>query len=169
LNKKNKKDMCAHVFRLSEETIRDGGLILISKELSEFLQIVGRLKAVRRSGWISQVGIDEPESVADHSFRCAIIAMCIGSLTDVDIGKLVPMLLLHDIQEAVTGDFDSSKKKELVNSRSQEDPVECPHHFGFLKTLTFGSSVPEGCYGCSQMIECLRSNVQKSGELEKIV
>jgi len=63
----------------------------------------------------------------------------------------------------------SSKKKELVNSRSQEDPVECPHHFGFLKTLTFGSSVPEGCYGCSQMIECLRSNVQKSGELEKIV
>ena len=63
----------------------------------------------------------------------------------------------------------SSKKKELVNSRSQEDPVECPHHFGFLKTLTFGSSVPEGCYGCSQMIECLRSNVQKSGELEQIV
>ncbi|MCK4634094.1 HD domain-containing protein, partial [Candidatus Bathyarchaeota archaeon] len=67
---------------------------MISKELSEFLQVVGRLKTVRRSGWISQVGIDEPESVADHSFRCAVIAMCICNLTDVEIGKLVPMLLL---------------------------------------------------------------------------
>lgn len=86
---------------------------MISKELSEFLQVVGRLKAVRRSGWTSQVGIDEPESVADHSFRCAIIAMCICNLADVDIGKLVPMLLLHDIQEVATGDFDSLKKKEL--------------------------------------------------------
>jgi len=86
---------------------------LISKELSEFLQVVGRLKTVRRSGWTSQVGIDEPESVADHSFRCAVIAMCICNLTDVEIGKLVPMLLLHDIQEVVTGDFDSLKKKEL--------------------------------------------------------
>lgn len=90
-----------------------GELILFSKQLSEFLQVVGKLKAARRSGWVSQVDIEEPESVADHSFRCAIIAMCICNLTDVDVERLVPMLLLHDIQEAVTGDFDSLKKKEL--------------------------------------------------------
>ena len=86
---------------------------MILKELSEFLEVVGRLKTVKRSGWISQVGIDEPESVAGHSYRCAVIAMCICNLTDVDVGKLISMLLLHDIQEALTGDFDSLKKKEL--------------------------------------------------------
>ena len=83
------------------------------KKLFKFSEVVGRLKNVRRSGWISHVGIEDPESVADHSFRCAILAMCIGDLADVDIEKLVKMLLLHDIQEALTGDYDIFAKKKI--------------------------------------------------------
>lgn len=83
------------------------------KKLLEFSEIIGKLKVTKRSGWVSQVGIDKPESVADHSLRCAILAMCIGDLTKADTEKLVRMLLLHDIQEALTGDYDLKAKNNV--------------------------------------------------------
>jgi putative hydrolase of HD superfamily len=83
------------------------------EELITFSEIIGKLKVVNRTGWISHVGITKPESVADHSFRCAILAMCIGDLQGVDTEKLVRMLLLHDIQESITGDHDYYAKKEI--------------------------------------------------------
>lgn len=83
------------------------------KKLAKFSEIIGKLKLVRRSGWISHVGMSEPESVADHSFRCAILAMCFGDLIKVDTEKLVRMLLLHDIQEVITGDYDSYEKEKI--------------------------------------------------------
>lgn len=88
-----------------------------AKELLLFSVAAGKLKAVKRSGWISQAGITEPESVADHSFRCAILAMCIGDLSKADTAKLVRMMLLHDIQEARIGDYDLQTKKEMGNSK----------------------------------------------------
>lgn len=64
--------------------------------------------------------------------------------------------------------LNTSKKKESSYTRSLEGSVKCPHRFGYLKTLPFGSSVPEECYGCSRMMQCLFSNEQNSGELKKI-
>ena len=91
--------------------------ILFSNNLLEFFETIGKLKAVKRSGWVTQVDIKDPESVAEHSFRCAIIAMCIGNLIDLNSEKLVQMVLLHDLQEAITGDFDSSRKQKLGDSK----------------------------------------------------
>jgi putative hydrolase of HD superfamily len=83
------------------------------EELIEFSEIIGKLKVVKRAGWISHVGITKPESVADHSFRCAILAMFIGDLQGVNTEKLIRMLLLHDIQESITGDYDYYAKEEI--------------------------------------------------------
>ncbi len=91
--------------------------ILLPNNLLEFFENIGKLKTVKRSGWITQVDIKNPESVAEHSFRCAIIAMCIGNLIDVNSKKLEQMMLLHDLQEAITSDFDFSRKKKLGNSK----------------------------------------------------
>ena len=83
------------------------------EKLIDFSEIIGKLKVVNRSGWISQVGITAPESVADHSFRSAILSMCIGDMLGFDTDKLIRMLLLHDIQEAITGDYDYYLKEEI--------------------------------------------------------
>lgn len=83
------------------------------KGIVDFLLKVGRLKKVKRSGWISWVGIENPESVADHSFRSSLIAMCIADLKGLDAEKLMRMLLLHDIHEAITGDYDYFAKMEI--------------------------------------------------------
>ena len=82
-------------------------------KLLRFSKFVGQLKDVKRSGWISHAGIQDAESVADHSFRCAVLAMCIGDIVKADTDKLMRMLLLHDLQESLTSDLDSYAKEEI--------------------------------------------------------
>ncbi|MCW4052857.1 MAG: HD domain-containing protein [Candidatus Bathyarchaeota archaeon] len=86
---------------------------MIGDDLIQFFLKIGKLKQIPRSGWISRVGIGSPESVADHTFRCAFLGMCIGDVLKLDTEKLMRMLLLHDIQESITGDLDYFNKQEL--------------------------------------------------------
>ena len=83
------------------------------EEIAAFGRRVGELKRVRRKGWISGVGVKDPESVADHVFRTAILTMCFSDVKGLDTEKLVRMALLHDIHEAVMGDYDSYDKMTM--------------------------------------------------------
>lgn len=65
---------------------------------------IGELKKIKRSGWIRH-NIPEPESVADHSFRTAFIAMMLGDVLKVDTLKLIKMALIHDLGEVIAGDI----------------------------------------------------------------
>jgi 5'-deoxynucleotidase YfbR-like HD superfamily hydrolase len=67
--------------------------------LFEVLQAAGRLKTLKRAGWV-RVGLPEPESVADHSFRVALLAVLFGPRLGLNGEKLVRLALLHDLAEA---------------------------------------------------------------------
>lgn len=84
-----------------------------SDRLFEFLQIASKLKKVKRSGWISEAKVEDPESVADHSFMCTLLAMCFGDLKSLDVQKVMRMALLHDIHEVIIGDYDRSAKEKI--------------------------------------------------------
>ena len=62
---------------------------------------------------VSQAGLEKPESVADHSFACAILAMCLGDLNGLNTKKLIRLALLHDIHEALIGDYDYFDKQRI--------------------------------------------------------
>lgn len=64
----------------------------------------GLLKKIKRSGWWV-AGIKDPESVADHSFRCAVIAYYMAHLEKVDPSKAMAMALFNDIHEARINDL----------------------------------------------------------------
>ena len=49
------------------------------EQLTGYLYEMGLLKRFRRTGWFI-LGVDDPESVADHSFRAAIIATALAAL-----------------------------------------------------------------------------------------
>jgi putative hydrolase of HD superfamily len=70
----------------------------------EFLFKVGTLKKIKRSGWIKN-GIAQAESVADHLYRSALLAMVAGDILGLDSGKMVKIALLDDLAEAMTGDW----------------------------------------------------------------
>ena len=78
--------------------------------LLEFLSNVGRLKGLPRTGWLES-GVLEPESVAEHSHRTAVIAMLLADLQGLDSGKAAKMALLHDLAEALTGDLTPEEKR----------------------------------------------------------
>lgn len=69
-----------------------------------FFAEAGLLKRVKRSGWWV-AGIKNPESVADHCFRCAVMGYYLAYLEDVDPFKVVTMTLFNDIHEARINDL----------------------------------------------------------------
>ncbi len=83
------------------------------------------MKELPRTGWVES-GIPEPESVAEHSFRTAVLAMLLADLQGLDSGKAVKMALLHDLAEAVTGDLTPGEKRRrgLAYQAEEEKAID---------------------------------------------
>jgi putative hydrolase of HD superfamily len=95
-----------------------------SATFPDLLEAAGLLKRVKRSGWLKKAGITfDRESVADHSYRMAIIALLVGTEFQIDAWKLVRMCLVHDIAESVLGDRMPEEKKSLLSHRQEENRV----------------------------------------------
>ena len=82
--------------------------------LLDFFYFALDLKKIPRKGWVNKVGIKNPESVADHSYATAILAMVLSDNNRLDTEKILKMSLLHDLAESITGDFvpDEISKKD---------------------------------------------------------
>jgi 5'-deoxynucleotidase YfbR-like HD superfamily hydrolase len=78
-------------------------------KLLQFAENVGKLKNVKRTGWLNHK-IPNPESVAEHSYRMAMLAMVLAPTMSVDQGKVIMMSLIHDLGEVETGDLVGSVK-----------------------------------------------------------
>ena len=74
------------------------------KHALNFFAEAGLLKRVKRSGWWV-AGIENPESVAEHCFRCALIGYYIAHCEEVDPYQVVTMTLFNDIHEARINDL----------------------------------------------------------------
>lgn len=75
----------------------------------EFVQTVGTLKHIPRSGWQIR-GIANPESVADHCFRMSLLAMLLADLlvargVELDANRVLRMATLHELAESRIGDI----------------------------------------------------------------
>ncbi|CAH8253547.1 unnamed protein product [Arabidopsis lyrata] len=73
----------------------------------DFLTLCHRLKTTKRKGWINQ-GINGSESIADHMYRMALMALIASDLTGVDRERCIKMAIVHDIAEAIVGDITPS-------------------------------------------------------------
>lgn len=69
------------------------------KQIANFLYEVGLLKRVKRSGWWL-AGVKDPETVAEHSYRAAIIAHLVATLEQADAEQACAIALFHDTHEA---------------------------------------------------------------------
>lgn len=69
------------------------------------------LKLLPRTGWL-QRGIAQPESVAEHTFGVATLALLIGEhYPALDRGQLLALALVHDLAEALLGDLPASARR----------------------------------------------------------
>jgi putative hydrolase of HD superfamily len=71
----------------------------------EFIEGLERLKYQTRHAWTAT---GRQESIADHSWRVAMFALVLApELPHIDMHKVVRILLVHDLGEALEGDVSA--------------------------------------------------------------
>ncbi|MFH1256729.1 MAG: HD domain-containing protein [Candidatus Diapherotrites archaeon] len=95
----------------------------MKNKTANFFFEAGALKRVKRSGWWL-AGVKEPESVAEHSFRAALIAWALGRQANCNAEKAVMMLLVHDLPEARLTDLHKVAQRLLDHGKAEGKAVE---------------------------------------------
>ena len=100
---------------------------MTQKEFLSILSVAEKLKCNTRHCYTSS---GRHESVAEHSWRVALMAMLLSpEFPGADMNRVVRMCLIHDLGEAFTGDIPSFEKTEADVAR--EDAA----FDGWVKTL----------------------------------
>ena len=91
------------------------------RRLLDFLKTAEQLKCNTRHSYTSSGRL---ESVAEHSWRLALMAMLVGDeFPEMDMDKVIKMCLIHDMGEAITGDipaFEKTDKDRKVENKKVE-------------------------------------------------
>jgi putative hydrolase of HD superfamily len=78
------------------------------------------LKDAPRRGW-QRVGIARPESVADHSWGVALLALLAAEpRPHLDRARLLELALVHDLGEVVTGDLVPGEYMDRAEKLARE-------------------------------------------------
>ena len=103
--------------------------------LLQFILSLSRLQRLRRTGWV-RCGVREPETVASHMFRMAIMGLMLAGRDAAFIS------LCHDMAECVIGDITPHDNVSNEDKADQEDKAfrdlvkELPGH---VVHLIYGS------------------------------
>lgn len=96
---------------------------------AKYLYEVGTLKHQKRTGWW-RMGVRDPESVAEHSHRAAIIGYVLALLEQADPERTAVLCLFHDTAETRIGDqhwvtkrYLQVKEGEQVASHEQTEQI----------------------------------------------
>ena len=80
-----------------------------------FADLLRSLKTTKRRGWVLR-GVHDPESVADHMYRMAMLALTVDTTKcNVSREHCAKMALVHDLAESIVGDIapcDNVPKEE---------------------------------------------------------
>jgi putative hydrolases of HD superfamily len=93
--------------------------------ISNFFFQIAALKKLPRSGWRIKLGLDNSESVAEHSYMMSVMSMVLSDMKSLNSEKVIKMSILHDWAESKIGDFmpdeiGYDKKSELENYAMNE-------------------------------------------------
>ncbi len=92
-------------------------------KILDFALIVGKLKKLKRTGWVNY-DVPNPESVADHTLRLAMLAMVLAPKVGANTDKAIKMALIHDLAESTTGDIVIQRGAESLNSQIDKERAE---------------------------------------------
>ncbi len=102
------------------------------EELLNFFIEIGKLKRQKRKGWVLR-GVKDPETIAAHTFRVAILAWFLGEQKKLNINKILKISLIHDLCEVYAGDTtpydellpkDKKRWKEIISKWPRLSKVE---------------------------------------------
>lgn len=91
----------------------------VDESVAALSRKLGSLKETKREGW-SLKGIENPESVADHNYRVAIMSMIIldkypSLTTKLEKTRVYDLIMVHDWGVIETGDVISERGKKKLH------------------------------------------------------
>jgi putative hydrolase of HD superfamily len=84
-----------------------------------FAYEAGHLQRLPRAGWLL-AGIEHPESVAEHSFRTAVLAYVIAALEGANADHAATLALFHDLPETRSGDVPSVGRPYVTTTNARQ-------------------------------------------------
>lgn len=86
-------------------------------ELLRILSVAEKLKCNTRHSYTSS---GRHESVAEHSWRIALMGMLVANeFPEADMNKVIRMCLIHDLGEAFTGDIPTFEKTDQDEKKEE--------------------------------------------------
>lgn len=132
-----------------------------TKELVNFLISIGNLKDKKRKGWVLR-NVKNPETIAAHTFRMAIMAWIIGKKKKMNIDKVLKMSLIHDICEVYTGDITPYDKILPKDKKKQKKVLEkWPRFSKKAKQINFREKYKKEKKALKKIISKLSPNLKK--------
>lgn len=122
------------------------------KQIVEFMLVAGKLKWTKRTGWLREK-MPQPETVAEHTYRVAILCRILAPLLNLDSDKLTSMAIFHDLAEGVLGDPVTQRGKKTV------DAHDLLQETWFMKSVFNNLGMPE-------LFSYWEENVLENGQLK---
>jgi len=89
------------------------------ERVAGFLYEMGLLKRYKRTGWLV-AGVRDPESIAEHSFRAAVIASVLAVMEGADPARAALLSLFHDTQETRLTDIPYLARPYVTRTGNEE-------------------------------------------------
>ncbi|MFE3198396.1 HD family hydrolase [Embleya sp. NPDC059237] len=133
------------------------------RAVANFLFEAGTLKNHKRTGWWI-AGVKDPESVAEHSWRAALLASVIAEAEGADPARAALLSVWHDTGESRTGDLAHISQKYVGKGDAvaivADQSKGMPAGLGALMRSIVGEyearETPEAvCAGDADKLECL--------------
>lgn len=139
-----------------------------TKGTAGFLLEMGMLKRAKRSGWWI-AGVKDPETIAEHSFRVALIGSVLAMMEGADPANTALLGLWHDTQETRVSDIPHIGRRYLEaasNERVTADQVSSAHPAvkagaqRIVQEYEHGDSMEAICAHDADKLECLLQAVE---------
>ncbi|XP_062857810.1 HD domain-containing protein 2 [Trichomycterus rosablanca] len=88
------------------------------ENMLQFMKLVGQLKRVPRTGWVYR-NVKQPESVSDHMYRMAMMALTIQD-PSMDRDRCIKLALVHDLAECIVGDIAPADNVSKAEKHKRE-------------------------------------------------
>ena len=95
--------------------------------LKELFSLIAKTKRLERTGWLKHKVPRPIDTTASHTTGAALLGWVRAKEEGLNTDKVVKMLLIHDLMEAVVGDHDSSEVDR--QKQTQEE------NLGFIEML----------------------------------
>lgn len=109
----------------------------ILTEMLNFFIEIGKLKKLKRTGWILR-GVKDAETVAQHTLKVTTMSWFLGSVKGLDTDRIVKIALVHDLCEVYAGDqtpYDPLLSSNNLSKREIHEIVEKPARLPYSERL----------------------------------